>query len=268
MMSLKSRLYTGRVMHQRFSGPQYRFEYRVFSLLIDLDELVTGFRGLRQLSANRFNLFSVYNQDFGPRDGQNLKEWITRITAEKGIDLSGGKIWLSAYPRVLGYQFNPMAVWYCHNREGALVAINAEVSNTFGEHHHYLLHEQGAPLTLPYRSHTDKVFHVSPFINMNMRYHFRFNQPGTQLAVAIRETEHTEAGEKLTLVATHTARAQPLNDRQLWQQALRIPLLGIKVMTLIHWQALKIWLKGGRFHKSPPLPEQEVSSCPTPRHDR
>ncbi|HHQ69097.1 MAG TPA: DUF1365 domain-containing protein [Halothiobacillaceae bacterium] len=267
-MSVKSCLYTGRVMHQRFTGSQYRFEYRVFSLLIDLDEFAEGFPGLRWLSANRFNLFSIYDRDFGPRDGQPLKDWITRITAEQGIDISGGKVWLSAYPRVLGYQFNPIAVWYCYNHKGELVAINAEVSNTFGEHHHYLLHENGAPLTLPYRTFADKVFHVSPFINMNMRYYFRFSQPGTQLALAIRETERLDAGEKLTLVATHTARAQPLSDRRLWQQALSIPLLGIKVITLIHWQALKIWLKGGRFHKSPPLPEQEISSCPTPKHDR
>jgi len=257
-----SALYLGEVMHQRFFPVTYRFSYKVFSLLADLDDLEAGFPGLRLLSANRFNLLSLYERDFGPRDGSRLRPWIESICAQHGIDIKGGRVWLSAYPRVLGYQFNPLTVWYCENREGDLVAINAEVSNTFGEHHHYLLHDQGRPLRLPFRALADKVFHVSPFIDMPMQYRFRFNRPGPTQSVAISMND-TKADNALVLVATYIAKRVPLTNRQLLWQCLKIPFLTIKVISLIHWHALKIWLRGGKFHRSPPLPEEEVSSCPS-----
>ncbi|MFP4154810.1 MAG: DUF1365 domain-containing protein [Halothiobacillaceae bacterium] len=253
-----SALYIGNVMHKRTRGPAYRFDYRVFSLLVDLDDLEAGFPDNRLLSADRFNLLSFHQADHGPRDGQPLRPWIEAACARAGVDIRGGRVQVSAYPRVLGYQFNPLSVWYCHDREGHLVAINAEVSNTFGEHHHYLLHDEGRPLSLPFRAVADKVFHVSPFIDMPMRYHFRFDRPGEALSVAIRETE----GEDTLLVATHVARRRPLTDRGILVQCLKVPLLTFKVIGLIHWQALKIWIRGGRFHRAPPLPEEEISSCP------
>ena len=263
---MNSALYEGEVRHQRLRQAVYRFRYRVFSLLVDLDDLEAGFPGRRLLSHNRFNLFSVYDRDHGPRRDLSLRDWITATARARGIDLEGGRILLSAYPRVLGYQFNPLTVWYCHDRRDELVAIDCEVSNTFGGHHHYFLHDGGRPLTLPFRAQADKVFHVSPFLPMNMRYHFRFNRPGERLSVAIRETEVRDGDETDTLVATHIARRRSLTDRRLLAEALRIPFLTLKVIGLIHWQALKIWLKGGKFHKSPPAPESEVSSCPSSRH--
>jgi len=265
---MSSALYQGWVMHQRFTRARYRFRYRVFSLLVDLDDLEAGFPDQRLLSHNRFNLFSVHDRDHGPRRDMPLRDWIIATAHARGIDLDGGRILLSAYPRVLGYQFNPLTVWYCHDRNGELVAIDCEVSNTFGGHHHYFLHDEGRPLARPVRAQADKVFHVSPFLPMNMRYHFRLSRPGKRLAVTIRETEIDPAGEEtLTLVATHDAQRRALGDRRLLLEALRIPLLTVKVIVLIHWQALKIWLKGGTFHKSPPPPASEVSSCPSSRHE-
>ncbi|MDG4868485.1 DUF1365 domain-containing protein [Guyparkeria sp. 1SP6A2] len=263
---MTSALYQGEVMHQRFTTARYRFRYRVFSLLVDIDELEAGFPGRRLLSHNRFNLFSIYDRDHGPRRNARLRDWITAVVWNQGIDIADGTIWLSAYPRVFGYQFNPLTVWYCHDRHGDLVAINCEVSNTFGQHHHYLLHDHGRPLADPWRAQADKVFHVSPFLDMNMYYHFCLNHPGERLSVTIRATEVRDDEEALTLVATHTARRRALTDRRLFGEALRIPFLTFKIIGLIHWQALKIWFKGGRFHKSPPLPESEVSSCPPPSH--
>ncbi len=260
---MTSALYQGHVMHRRLTGPRYRFRYRVFSLLVDLDELEAGFPGRRLLSHNRFNLFSVHDRDHGPRRGMPLRDWITAMARTHGIDLDDGRIFLSAYPRVLGYQFNPLTVWYCYDRHGQLVAINCEVSNTFGGHHHYFLHDYGRTLEKPFRAQADKIFHVSPFLPMNMRYHFRLSRPEERLGVSIRETELDQDGEEtLTLVATHNAQRRDLTDRRLLLEALRIPLLTIKVIGLIHWQALKIWSKGGRFHKSPPQPASEASSCP------
>ncbi|QGT77660.1 DUF1365 family protein [Guyparkeria halophila] len=265
---MTSALYQGWVMHQRFTRARYRFRYRVFSLLVDLDDLEAGFPDQRLLSHNRFNLFSVHDRDHGPRRDMPLRDWITATAHAQGIDIEGGRILVSAYPRVLGYQFNPLTVWYCHDRSGELVAIDCEVSNTFGGHHHYFLHDHGRPLEKPFRAQADKVFHVSPFLPMNMRYHFRLSRPGERLGVAIRETElDRDGGETLTLVATHNAQRRELTDRRLMLEALRIPFLTFKVIGLIHWQALKIWLKGGRFHKSPPPPASEVSSCPLSRHE-
>lgn len=264
----RSGLYVGKVMHQRMQGPAYRFEYRVFSLLVDLDDFSANFPKLRWLSANRFNLFSVHTRDLGARQsGIDLRTWINQACAAVGVDITAGRVLINTYPRVLGYQFNPLNVWYCFNANDALVAINCEVSNTFGECHHYLLHDHGAPLANPFKGQADKVFHVSPFLDMNMRYHFRIScpneQPDSRLSVAIRETTLTAEGEVLTLVATHNAHRRSLSNSRLWGEALRIPFLTLKVIGLIHWQALKIWLKGGVFHRAPPKPSQEISSCPS-----
>lgn len=260
----RSALYIGKVMHQRMQGPAYRFEYRVFSLLIDLDDFELNFPGLRWLSANRFNLFSVHQRDLGARQKEiSLRGWISKVCAAEGIDITEGKVLINTYPRILGYQFNPLNVWYCYDKEDRLVAINCEVSNTFGEFHHYLLHDHGNVLDDPFRGQADKVFHVSPFLDMNMRYHFRINKPAERLSVVIRETALNEKGEELTLVATHHAHRATLSAASLWREALRIPFLTVKIISLIHWHALKIWLKGGIFHKSPPKPSSEISSCPT-----
>lgn len=260
----RSALYIGKVMHQRMQGPAYRFEYRVFSLLIDLDDFELNFTGLRWLSANHFNLFSVNERDLGARQkGTSLRGWINEACANEGIDITQGRVLINTYPRVLGYQFNPLNVWYCFDREDRLVAIDCEVSNTFGEFHHYLMHDQGNVLDDPFRGQADKVFHVSPFLDMDMRYHFRINNPAERLSVVIRETALNETGEQLTLVATHHAHRATLSDARLWREALKIPFLTFKIISLIHWHALKIWLKGGIFHQSPPKPSSEISSCPT-----
>ncbi len=259
-----SALYFGEVMRQRLTGPAYHFRYGVFSLLVDLDDLEANFPRQALLSADRFNLFSVHQRDLGGRKKSlSLRDWITDACRTAGCPIDGGRVLINTYPRVLGYQFNPLSVWYCHNAEGDLVAINAEVSNTFGECHHYLMHDQGHPLPSPFLAEADKVFHVSPFLPMNMRYHFRFNHPAERLAVVIRETQRENDGsETLTLVATHHAKAQPLTSRNLLIAALRIPFLTLKVIVLIHWQALGIWRRGGVFHRSPPKPATEISACP------
>ena len=264
-----SRLYFGEVMHQRFNQPAYRFNYRVFSLLVDLDDLEANFPAQRWLCADRFNLFSVYQRDLGGRSPHlRLRDWITETCRSAGCPIDGGKILINTYPRILGYQFNPLTLWYCYNAAGQLVAIDAEVSNTFGEFHHYLLHDGGKPLSDPLIASADKVFHVSPFLPMNMRYHFRLTHPATRLGVVIRETQANDAGEEtLVLVATHHAKEKPLTDRHLLTAALRIPFLTLKVIILIHWQALGIWRRGGSFHRSPPKPATEVSSCPSAKSE-
>jgi uncharacterized protein len=250
-----AQLYSSQVMHQRFFPVQYRFRYRVFSALFDIDRLDELTRSHRWFSLDRFNLFSLRTRDHGRRDGSPWRPWIEARLAEHGVHLEGGRIRLLAMPRLLGYAFNPLSIWYCEHRDGTPRAVLLEVRNTFGEHHHYLLHERGAPMTWPVRGEKPKRFHVSPFIDMTPRYAFRLGEPGQSLRIAIHEYQDRD----LMLVASQSGQAREFSDRNLLRILLTMPWATVKVVVLIHWQALKIWLRGGRFHRKPNPPAQEVS---------
>ncbi len=246
---------TGAVMHKRHFPLRYRFVYRVFSLLLDLDELPSTARRLRLFSYNRFNLFSFYDRDHGPGLDAPLRPWLDKLLRVQGVDLEGGAVQILSFPRILGYVFNPLSIWYCRHRDGTLRAVLCEVSNTFGEKHYYLLHESGDCLQWPVTAEKRKTFHVSPFIDMNARYRFRLGSREDQLTVLIREYQ----SRKLMLVASLTGHLQPLSDLRLFYVTFAYPLLTLKVMAMIHWQALKLWLKGARFHTKPSPPTQEIS---------
>ena len=247
------RIYFTRVMHSRLVPVQYRFSYRVFSLLLDLDER-TGTR-LRFFSLNKFNLLSFFERDHGPRDGSPLRPWIEGMLRGKGIDIEGGKVHLLCFPRVLGYGFNPLSLWYCHHRDGSLRAVLAEVNNTFGEHHFYLLSNDAAPMSWPVTHSVQKVFHVSPLMGMKASYDFRLAEPTDQLSVLIRQYQDG----RLTLIASQQGEGFALSDRRLLAALFRIPFMTFKVMAAIHWQALKIWLRGASYFPKPPPPAQKVT---------
>lgn len=254
-MNSPALLYRSEVMHQRMSPLKYRFNYRVFSLLLDIDRLDET-AGLTPLfSLNRFNFLSFYIRDHGPRDGSALRPWLENHLQQHGIDLDGGRVQILAFPRVLGYVFNPLTIWYCYHRDGSLRAVLCEVSNTFGESHGYLLHEQGAAMSWPVRQKRLKVFHVSPFISLDAEYHFVLPLPGERLNVAIREYQKDE----LMLVATQQGKAASFSTGNLLRALLGVPFLTLKVMTLIHWQALKLFLRRAPFYRKPEPPSQEVS---------
>jgi len=255
----QSCLYEGQVMHCRLRPVRHRFVYDVFSLLLDLDELGALQRRLRLFSHNRFNLFSFHDRDHGPRDGSPLRPWIEAQLAARGIDPGGGRIFIHVMPRLLGYVFNPLSLYWCYDASGALRAIVGEVKNTFGEQHAYVLpvppaHEAGAPV----RQRLRKTFYVSPFIPMAAEYRFNIRTPEEMLSVLIRETD---AGGDL-LLATQTGRRQPLADRTLIRAFLLFPLVTLKVIGAIHWQALKLWLKGVRPQRRPPASEEEARRDP------
>lgn len=253
----QSCLYVGRVMHRRLIPFGHRFAYRVFSLWLDLDEVPALAARLRWFAHNRFNLFSFHDRDHGRRDGSALRPWIEGLLSAHGIDLAGGRISLLCFPRVLGYVFNPLTIFFCWDAGGALRAIIYEVKNTFGEQHCYVLpvephHRRFQPIL----QRCDKQFHVSPFIGMSATYRFRLVEPGEKLSILIRQA--TPAGE--LLVATQTARRAPLDDAGLIKAFLGHPLVTLKVICGIHWEALRLWLKGARYHTKPAPPERELST--------
>jgi hypothetical protein len=251
----ESCLYFGNVVHQRLRPLRHALRYRVFSLALDLDEIPALGARLRWFSHNRFNLFSFHDRDHGARDGSAPRPHVESALARAGITLDGGAIRLVCFPRMLGYVFNPLSVYFCHHRDGALLAILYEVRNTFGEMHSYLIPVSSADAVL--RQSCDKEFYVSPFMEMACRYEFRLSVPGERLAVTIRQTD--AAGP--ILHASLEGRRVPLGDRTLLAAFLRYPLMTLKVIAGIHWEAAKLWRKGLRPLPRPAPPRDAVTVC-------
>ena len=252
-------VYVGRVMHSRTQPMRHRFSYRVFSLLLDLDALPALAGRLKLFSYNRFNLFAFFDRDHGPRDGGLLRPWVERQLAAAGIDLSGGRIFLHCFPRLLGYVFNPISIYFCYHADGRLLAILYEVKNTFGEQHGYLIGvAPDHPVGTPIFQGCSKNFYVSPFLPMDCSYRFRVHAPGPELSILIRQT--MAAGE--VLIAAHNARAEPISDGTLLRAWLSHPLMNLKVMAGIHWEALRLWRKGAAFYARPAPPPIEVTIVP------
>lgn len=254
-------LYTVRVMHRRRVAPLYRFVYRIFYLLLDIDRLDALHARLRWFSHNRSNLIAFHDRDHGRGEVGGLRAWAESLLAARGVALEGGRIRLLTQPRMLGWVFNPVSFWYCEHADGRLRAVIAEVNNTFGERHSYVLTaaeagaSAGEPLPYEVALGKDKCFHVSPLFDLVGRYHFRFAEPGERLQVRLDETR-----EGLPLIDTAIfGERRELTDRSLLAQLVRMPVQALKVLAAIHWQALKIWMRGAKFHGKPPPPDLEAT---------
>lgn len=233
-------LYQGRVMHHRLRPVRHRFTYRVFSLLLDLDELDAVDRRLWLLSIERANLLSFRAADHGARDGSPLKPWVLGQLADAGIELARPSIRLLCFPRLLGYVFNPISVYFCYDG-GRIAAIVYEVKNTFGGQHVYAfrVHRAGGGDRLAVHGCV-KDFYVSPFIDMDARYEFHVADPGRRLTVVIKETER----ELPLLIASQSGERQPLTDRAIFGCLATDLLMTFKVFLGIHVEALRLWWKG------------------------
>lgn len=254
-MDAAAHLYSASVMHRRHVAPLYRFVYRVFYLLLDVDHIDEAARGLRLFSHNRFNLLSFHDIDYGAQQPGALRTWAEGVLRGGGIDLAGGRIRLLCMPRLFGFAFNPISLWYCEHADGSLRAVIVEVRNTFGEKHCYLLASDGAPWPYTQSHETEKCFHVSPFFDLVGRYRFTLSEPAAQLRVLIHETRD---GQPI-LDATLFGQRRALNDGSVLKQVLAMPLMTLKVVAGIHWEALKIWLRGARFHRKPAPPKLDVT---------
>jgi DUF1365 family protein len=247
-------LYRGIVTHRRLGKIGHRLAYRVFMLLLDLDELSDLDRGGWWFGYNRRAVFSFHDADHGARDqAVPLRDWVRQRLAEAGIDCAGGSVRILCFPRVLGYAFNPLAVLFCHDRQGGLRAVLYEVSNTFGQQHGYLFAvPDPAPPVLVQQC--DKSFYVSPFLGMAARYTFRLSPPAEDFRLTIRH----EGQEGDTLLAHWSGQRRDWSRAALQACFLRYPLLGLKIIVGIHWHGLRIFIKGGPFHRRPPLPSARV----------
>jgi len=247
-------LYVGEIMHQRMKPFGHRFRYRVFSLLIDLDRLDEAGKLSMLFSVNRRNLVSFREKDHADTESATLRAYADGLLALAGLDRAD-RILLVCYPRILGYVFNPISVYHAYDTSGGLVAMIYEVRNTFGERHSYVCPVgNGEMLQSGLRQSCDKLFHVSPFIGMAARYHFHMLPPGADIRWRILETDR----EGPLLSATFSGRQVPLTDASLLRLTARIPFLTFKIVAGIHWEALKLWLKGARY-VSRPAPPPEVS---------
>ena len=245
-------LYFGDVMHARLKPMGHRFSYRVMSLLIDLDRLDDADRQSPLFGVNRAALYSFHERDHGSRDGSSLRAYAQRCATEHDIDLSGGRVLLLCYPRLFGYTFNPLSVYFCYRASGELALMIYEVRNTFGEIHPYILPVSASESSAAgIRQQQDKTFHVSPFIAMAMRYHFRVSPPNQTIKLRILETDP----EGPLLAATFNGVRQPLNTARLLKSLAALPLVTFKVMAAIHWEALRLWIKGARL-----VPRQQAAN--------
>jgi len=257
MTAPAARLYHGLVAHRRLRPVGHRFAYRVFSMLFDVDRIDDLARGSRWFSRNRFNLFSFHDADHSFDEGAPVASSVRELLRSRGYR-GDGRIELLCYPRILGYVFNPLSVFYCHDAAGRLEAVLHEVRNTFGGRHAYLLPAaEGAGVI---RQSTDKRFHVSPFMDMDHVYDFRLTRPGETLSISINQSD----AEGPIFRASFAGSAEPASDAALLKAFFRHPLMTLKVIAAIHFEAARLFLKGLRLKGGAPDPAELVTAPPRP----
>ena len=232
---MNSSIYSGTLMHSRRTPTRNTFSYPVSYFLLDLDELPELERRLRLFSVNRPNVLSLYDRDHF--DGAPLKRAVVEFADDPEIE----RVLMLAQLRVLGYVFNPVSFYWCYGRDGALRCMVAELNNTFGERLPELL--RGPEL----RYEHEKRLHVSPFFGLDQSYEYAFSQPGEEVWARI----HVRENGARPLTAVLHGRRRELTNRNVARVLARYPLMPVQVTTLIHWQALRLWLKGVPFHRKP-----------------
>ena len=239
---MTSSIYNGTVIHKRFKPKIHFFKYRVFSLLIDLSELKLLDQKISFFSYNSFNLISFFDKDHGDRDGSSLIEWVKKNLKENKIISENIKIKLLCYPRIFGYVFNPLSIFYVYDKNEELISILYEVKNTFGEQHTYIFKVENNNLL---QHNCEKKFHVSPFIEMDCNYFFRILKPTEKISVII---DQYQSNEKI-LYASQDGIRRDFTSSELIRSYLKHPLMTFKIIIAIHFEAFKLWTKGIRYIK-------------------
>ena len=258
----------GRTTHVRYTPFERRFSYRLAQVLIDIDRIGDTARALRLFAHNRFNLFSFHDRDHGDRSGAPLRAWADTMFARADVTLGGGRIDLICFPRMLGFVFNPLSIFFGYGPDGELRGVIYEVNNTFGETHAYVAPvDHGAS----HQHAAAKLLHVSPLFPVRGDYRFRIDPPGAHFRVSV---ENFVDGARQHL-ATLVTNARPLTDAWLARVFVSLPLMTLGVVAAIHWQALRLFLRGAAYHRRPPAPDrtssiagQRVQQASDPRIDR
>jgi len=253
-MSLGSAIYSGTVAHRRLRPKMHFLRYRAFWMLFELDELPMLDKSFKRFSHNRLNLFSFHDRDHGDSSGKPLREWVEGHLKAAGIAADGGPIRLLCLPRILGYVFNPISVYFCYLGDGTLNAILYEVNNTFGQRHSYLIPVEAGNRRMIEQS-CAKQLYVSPFNDMEMSYQFKVMPPDATVAVGIDALDP----RGLLITTALSGKRKEFSDSAMMRTFLAHPLLTLKVIVAIHWEALRLWLKGVKITERPPGPEQPVS---------
>ena len=240
---ISSSIYNGNVIHKRFKPKKHFFKYKVFSLFLDLSELKELDNNLNFFSLNKFNLISFYEKDHGERDGSSLLDWVKNNLRSNSISTDNIKVKLLCYPRILGYVFNPLSIFFVYDNDENLISILYEVKNTFGEQHTYVFKIEGENKLI--QNNCSKKFYVSPFIEMDCNYFFRILNPGDKLSVIIDQYDQ----EGKILFASQDGVRSDLTNKNLMNSYLKHPLMTFKIISAIHFEAFKLWIKGIKFVK-------------------
>ena len=259
---MKTSIYEGEVIHQRFAPKRHRLSYHIFQVLLDLDRLDDDLKPLRIFSRNRFNLFSFCDRDHGPDQASSrtapLKDRMTAMLSERGQYRDGDHIFLLAMPRILGFVFNPISLYFAQKTDGTMKAVVYEVNNTFGDRHSYVMPVHGAAKRI--HQNSEKKLHVSPFMDMNMAYEFDLIAPESTFALKIQlHQQQPDRSMKHMLFAGFTALYEPLRDAALARLFVVMPLMTLGVVIGIHWEALLLYIKGMRLKPKPPTDRSSVS---------
>jgi DUF1365 family protein len=242
-MIKNSFIYTGNVIHKRFKPKIHYFKYKVFSLLVDLSELELLDKSLKIFSYNKFNIVSFYDKDHGARDGSSIKKWVIDNLKKNNINTNDIQIKLLCYPRIFGYVFNPLSVFYIYDNYSNLISILYEVKNTFGEQHTYIFKTNIKDNLIQHVC--KKKFHVSPFIKMDCIYFFRLLKPSNKISIIIDQNDK----EGKILYASQDGLRSKINNENLIKSYLTHPLMTFKIILAIHYEAFKLWSKGIKFIK-------------------
>lgn len=247
-------IYAGTVVHRRLRPKAHLLRYRVFTVLLDLDRLEETARLLKVLTINRLGLLSFNERDHGDGRKRGLRDWVDARLRDAGIDPAAIRVRVLCYPRILGYVFNPLTVYFCENADGRTAAVLYQVNNTMGERHTYVIPTPGAAGT-PHRHACEKAMYVSPFTPMRSRYDFTIVPPGDDVCVVIKQSD--DDGPLLN--ASFAGQAEPLTDRGLLGAVMRHPLMTVKVIAGIHLEAFRLWRKGVPVFRHEPQPRGDVS---------
>ncbi len=240
---INSCIYSGSVIHKRFKPKEHFFKYKVFSLFIDLSELNELDDKLNFFSLNKFNLISFHEVDHGNRDGSSLLDWVKNNLSNNNVSTANIRVKLLCYPRILGYVFNPLSVFFVYDQNENLISILYEVKNTFGEQHTYFFKVENQNKLI--QNNCSKKFHVSPFIEMNCNYFFKILNPAQKLSVII--DQYDQKGK--ILFASQDGERSDLTSKNLMKSYLKHPLMTFKIISAIHFEAFKLWMKGIKFIK-------------------